>query len=891
MSSGRVQLTTVGLQDEYLSGTPDVTYFIKKFNRHTKFALEILNVAFNQKNIDFGSWVNVNIPRNGQLIRTIYVKLVLPALTVGGYTNAIGNAIIEHADLVIGGQTIERINGEYMQIFNESFISDSQQPSLTYMVGNTGSLNGLGPATAYTPNVQEPAYGFYPRTFIVPLPFYFIRNEALSIPLCALSRQEVEIRIKFRPLEDVIAGGYFESNVVAPTSIDWSVPPNYPTGPVAGLIVGPSAYGDTLSNVVWLPSTQIFACVPLNSVGNNLYYYDYNSQTFDFFSTTISGVTLAGYNNGIAQNNSGVTIVINNGSIYPTGSPTYYRAIISYSGIAGLFSGIPDQTPSVPTNYIAIACDGTNFVAVGHQITLGYNCTYFSSPSFTPRNLIISITPKTIMWSQGLNAYVIGDTSGNMYTYKIGESTIVAVPGAVGPYAAWSQTYGTIYNTLPIACSSNVISTTTQYSVDAGITWIPSGFPPASSIVYSPGEDDFFTIFPGSFGADPSSIQCLNGGTGYNNGQIDFSATNNPIGVNAVLLYQIYNSPPYSIVTTNGQIYITNPGSGYTSKPTLIYTGPGSGNGAIITYNITNSSGINPTVIVTNPGSGYINGSLITFSNPQITGGLQPVATINVSGGIITGVTVTSSGSGYISAPTVVSIAGGGGNATFIFTLIQNYSIGTPIYNGLIQYPTEIGQFQASLPVEYVFLADEEVAYIQSAKIDYVITQLQLAQTVVPAGATSLNGYKLYLINPVKELFFVIQSSNTAQTNDYYNYKNTTTGGNQLVNLELQFNGEDIISPTVADALYLGKVQFLNNHTRMPNLSIYNYSFAIDPENYLPTGQVNMSRIMNQNMWLNLTSDVNVRNVRVYAKAYNILRVQNGLAGVLFIDNVTSLNG
>jgi Major capsid protein N-terminus/Large eukaryotic DNA virus major capsid protein len=874
MSSGRVQLTTVGLQDEYLSGTPDVTYFIKKFNRHTKFALEILNVAFNQINIDFGSWVNVNIPRNGQLIRTIYVKLVLPALTVGGYTNAIGNAIIEHADLVIGGQTIERINGEYMQIFNESFISDSQQPSLTYMVGNTGSLNGLGPATAYTPNVQEPAYGFYPRTFIVPLPFYFIRNEALSIPLCALSRQEVEIRIKFRPLEDVISGGYFESNVVAPTSIDWSVPPNYPTGPVAGLIVGPSAYGDTLSNVVWLPSTQIFACVPLNSVGNNLYYYDYNSQTFDFFSTTISGVTLAGYNNGIAQNNSGVTIVINNGSLYPTGSPTYYRAIISYSGIAGLFSGIPDQSSSFPTNYIAIACDGTNFVAVGRQITIGYNCTYFSSPSFTPRNLIISITPKTIMWSQGLNAYVIGDTSGNMYTYKIGESTIVAIPGAVGPYAAWSQTYGTIYNTLPIACSSNVISTTTQYSVDAGITWIPSGFPPASSIVYSPGENDFFTIFPTTSGSINSNITVSGSGSGYNSSSyITFAPSSSGITATANLIV--------SGGTITG-VTVTNPGSGYITAPSLTQHGAGSG----ITLTTTLGSGINIAVI--KGGSGYTNGSSVIIPAPPL--GVQAVATIIVSGGIITGVTVTNPGSGYITAPSL-TISGTGTLGSLIATIDQYYSIGSPIYNGVVQYPTEIGQFQASLPVEYVFLADEEVAYIQNAKIDYVITQLQLAQTIVPAGATSLNGYKLYLINPVKELFFVIQSSNTLQTNDYYNYTNTSTGGNQLVNLELQFNGEDIISPTVADALYLGKVQFLNNHTRMPNLSIYNYSFAIDPENYLPTGQVNMSRIMNQNMWLNLTSDVNVRDVRVYAKAYNILRVQNGLAGVLFIDNVTSLNG
>ena len=134
-------------------------------------------------------------------------------------------------------------------------------------------------------------------------------------------------------------------------------------------------------------------------------------------------------------------------------------------------------------------------------------------------------------------------------------------------------------------------------------------------------------------------------------------------------------------------------------------------------------------------------------------------------------------------------------------------------------------------------------------------------------------------------MFFTIQDSNVLATNDYWNYYNTSTGDDQLVNLQFQFNGENFISSTVADALYLGRVQFLNNHTRLPNLAIYNYSFAIDPENYLPTGQVNMSRIMNQNLWLNLTPNPNSRTVNIYAKAYNILRVQNGLAGVLFMDN------
>jgi hypothetical protein len=204
-------------------------------------------------------------------------------------------------------------------------------------------------------------------------------------------------------------------------------------------------------------------------------------------------------------------------------------------------------------------------------------------------------------------------------------------------------------------------------------------------------------------------------------------------------------------------------------------------------------------------------------------------------------------------------------------------------------FPTATETFQASLPVEYVFLAEEEVKYIQGAKIDYVITQIQMASVGVLSNTTTLNGYKLYFINPVKELFFVIQDTTAVTNNDYFNYFNNSTSSQQLVNLQLQFNGENNIDPTVADDLYLGYVQFMNNHTRVPQLGFYNYSFSIDPENYLPTGQVNMSRIMNQNLWLNLTPNTSSRTVRVYAVSYNILRVQNGLGGALFIDNNTSV--
>ena len=121
------------------------------------------------------------------------------------------------------------------------------------------------------------------------------------------------------------------------------------------------------------------------------------------------------------------------------------------------------------------------------------------------------------------------------------------------------------------------------------------------------------------------------------------------------------------------------------------------------------------------------------------------------------------------------------------------YYIGTPVSTSVLTAPVPLSAFQASLPVEYVFLGDEEVAYIQGAKVDYVITQLQRASVQIPASVTSLNGYRLYFINPVKEMFFTIQDSNVAATNDYWNYYNTSTGGEQLVDLDFQFNGEDFI--------------------------------------------------------------------------------------------------
>lgn len=218
MASGRVELASVGVQDEFITGQPQVTFFLKNFKRHSKFALDTIDNNFDG-NTSFGQVARGTIPRKGHLIKTIYLKVELSVINTAdssnvGYTDSIGHAMIDWADLIIGGQTVERITGEYMEMYSDLYMSDSQQEGLKYTVGKTGTTLGLGPASS----TASHTYGKYPRIFLIPLPFYFYRETGLSIPLCALTKHEVEVHVKFKEFDKLIV-----SDLSIPTNSSGSI--------------------------------------------------------------------------------------------------------------------------------------------------------------------------------------------------------------------------------------------------------------------------------------------------------------------------------------------------------------------------------------------------------------------------------------------------------------------------------------------------------------------------------------------------------------------------------------------------------------------------------------------------------------------------------------------
>lgn len=224
------------------------------------------------------------------------------------------------------------------------------------------------------------------------------------------------------------------------------------------------------------------------------------------------------------------------------------------------------------------------------------------------------------------------------------------------------------------------------------------------------------------------------------------------------------------------------------------------------------------------------------------------------------------------------------------FTALINAYRDATTYQSFNQNPTTLVNEQATGPiiftpiVEYVFLDQmEREQFISGKEHHYLIEQTQYFQPefVLGSGSKTANIY-LPFRHLVKEMIIVFIQQNR--------YTPQTQYGNQVFNfsgflqeLILKFNGEERVSKEVGDQNYLRRVQPILYHTRTPLYGVYTYSFAIDPESVNPTGTANFNRISKVLMSIEAKSDdVSARETHIHATSWNILKISNGDAEILF---------
>ena len=164
---------------------------------------------------DFGRKVSCTVSRNGDLIHKVYLQVELGALEASGaatanWVESVGHALIDEVSIEIGGQTIDKHYGDWLQIWNELTQSAEKESGYDYMVGNVSAMTTANAGVI-------PAYTLY-----IPLQFWFCRNPGLALPLIALQYHEVKFNITFAAAANcaqISSGAYTQAPAIDNASL------------------------------------------------------------------------------------------------------------------------------------------------------------------------------------------------------------------------------------------------------------------------------------------------------------------------------------------------------------------------------------------------------------------------------------------------------------------------------------------------------------------------------------------------------------------------------------------------------------------------------------------------------------------------------------------------
>ena len=81
MTGGLIQIASYGIQDIYLIGNPQITFFKTVYKKHCNFSMEYLEEFFSS-NTNFGDEFSIVLSKTGDLLHKSYLKIAIPQVLI-----------------------------------------------------------------------------------------------------------------------------------------------------------------------------------------------------------------------------------------------------------------------------------------------------------------------------------------------------------------------------------------------------------------------------------------------------------------------------------------------------------------------------------------------------------------------------------------------------------------------------------------------------------------------------------------------------------------------------------------------------------------------------------------------------------------------------------------
>ena len=183
MSAALIDLVSVGAQDVYITGNPEVSFFRQNYKRHTNFAIKPERMDYIGT---FGSGNEVSIPIKSKGDLLSYVWIENANINSNDSDASIFKSSNARSDetsptefsLWIGGQEVTKLDSLFINTVHNTLYNESQAKATCAATTQDGG-----------DNVSTGSYI---------IPFFFSEDWTKSLPLVGLQYHEVEIRIKCR---------------------------------------------------------------------------------------------------------------------------------------------------------------------------------------------------------------------------------------------------------------------------------------------------------------------------------------------------------------------------------------------------------------------------------------------------------------------------------------------------------------------------------------------------------------------------------------------------------------------------------------------------------------------------------------------------------------------
>lgn len=350
------------------------------------------------------------------------------------YDNCYATSTIKEARLFVGGQIVSRISGDYVRLFNDYSVAYENQSGLTALTGKNDTSIKYASTTSY-----------------VKIPFGLD-----TLPICALSRNDVKIEVDFlNPnlfVTSAVTGSGSISDSASYTTADFrtifnvsSYSPSKKSAGAPNVFVDlPTAYGNV---VTW------------QDLAGGFVTYDTTKPIADptaYTRVQSNNIPYGAILNGKMYYWSGLNLTVMPVSDYfknINSRVTSSVLIWKYDTSGGDFTGIFNGGITVDSRYVYISMGITGFYLPFNSVRVGVSSQYYSGQICTFVTKFYGLT--TVSASSGAGLEFIRRLSTNCYSDLC--------PVAATPYLTAPVTLTTAPTTLSISVSSSAALLVGQY--------------------------------------------------------------------------------------------------------------------------------------------------------------------------------------------------------------------------------------------------------------------------------------------------------------------------------------------------------------------------------------------------------------------------------------------